>query len=263
MKKSKPRATKLARALQYAKKGFAVVPMQTVKDGFCSCSKGIECPNPGKHPRNVNGVKGASTNRKQIHEWWNAHPDANIGIACGSKSNILAIDIDPRNGGNETLRRLEETLGNLNSTVVSITGGGGTHHIFRLPTFKVRKDSGGKVFGPGIDVASEGAIIVVPPSLHPSGKLYRWQTGASLLKNTPGGLPTNWRNHIKTRQKIAKPATPKAEVIVAGARNDTLTSLAGRLHNTGISAEALLAALLQENQRCEPPLDKEEVERIA
>ncbi|WP_247540882.1 phage/plasmid primase, P4 family [Bradyrhizobium sp. 168] len=253
----------MARALQYAKCGFAVVPIHTIKDGVCSCSKGTKCPNPGKHPWNLNGVKGASTKRKQISEWWTAHPEANIGIACGSKSNILALDIDPRNGGNKTLRRLKETLGNLNSTVVSNTGGGGTHHVFKLPKFKVRKDSGGKIFGPGIDVASEGAIIVVPPSVHVSGKRYRWQKGASLFKNTPASLPENWRNHIKSQRSLDKPKPPEAEVIVAGARNDTLTSIAGRLHNTGIGVETLLLALLQENQRCDPPLDKEEVERIA
>lgn len=263
MKQSKHRPTKKARALQYAKKGFAVVPMHTVKDAVCSCSKGVACPTPGKHPWNLNGVKGASTNRKQIREWWTARPEANIGIACGSKSNILVLDIDPRNGGNETLRQMTEKLGNLNSTVVSNTGGGGTHHVFKLPTFKVRKDSGGKVFGSGIDVASDGAIIIVPPSVHASGKLYRWQKGASLLKNTPADLPKNWCDHITTQQTSVKQTTPEAAIIAAGARNDTLTSIAGRLHNAGIGSESLLAALLQENQRCDPPLDKEEVERIA
>jgi P4 family phage/plasmid primase-like protien len=237
--------------------------MHTVKDAVCSCAKGIRCPSPGKHPWNVNGVKGASTNRKQIREWWIAHPEANIGIACGSKSNILVLDIDPRNGGNETLLQLTEKLGNLNSTVVSNTGGGGTHHVFKLPTFKVRKDSGGKVFGAGIDVASDGAIIIVPPSVHASGKLYRWQKGASLFKNTPAKLPKNWRDHIKTQQTTVKQKTPEAAIIATGARNDTLTSIAGTLHNTGIGSETLLAALLQENQRCDPPLDEEEVERIA
>ncbi|RXH05806.1 phage/plasmid primase, P4 family [Bradyrhizobium vignae] len=263
MKKSKHRPTKKTRALQYARKGFAVVPMHTVKDAVCSCPKGITCPAPGKHPWNSNGVKGASTNRKQIREWWTAHPEANIGIACGRKSNILALDIDPRNGGNETLRQWAEKLGNLNSIVVSNTGGGGTHLVFTLPQFKVRKDSSGKVFGPGIDVASDGAIIIVPPSIHASGKMYKWQKGASLYKNTPARLPKTWRNHIRTQQKIDKPKGAATEVILNGARNNTLTSIAGKLQNTGIGQQTLLAALMQENQRCLEPLGKEEVERIA
>jgi hypothetical protein len=86
--------TPKAWALQYARMGLAVLPMHTVKNDACSCSKGAKCTNPGKHPRNVNGVKGASTEPAQIREWWSAFPKANIGIACGTISNILAIDID-------------------------------------------------------------------------------------------------------------------------------------------------------------------------
>ena len=81
------------RAVQYAQKGFAVVPMHTVKNGKCSCSKGAKCPSPGKHPWNSNGVNGASTSKAQIRKWWNDHPEANVGLACGSKSNVLALDV--------------------------------------------------------------------------------------------------------------------------------------------------------------------------
>lgn len=49
-----------------------------------------------------------------------------------------------------------------------------------------------------------------------------------------------------------------------GDRNNHLTSLAGRLQNTGISSDAVLAALLAENRKaCKPPLAKAEVKKIA
>jgi putative DNA primase/helicase len=124
--KQNPKLDMKTHALQYASMGLSILPMHTVKNGACSCSNGALCPNPGKHPYNKNGVKGASTEPKQISEWWSAFPKANIGIACGSKSKLLALDIDPRNGGTKTLRRLIKKLGLLNSTVVSNTGGGGT-----------------------------------------------------------------------------------------------------------------------------------------
>jgi len=250
-------------ALSYAGKGFAVVPMHTVVNGKCSCSKGAKCPSPGKHPRNLNGVNGASTSKAQVGKWWNEYPRASIGIACGTKSNIFALDIDPRNGGQETLHRLIEKLGKLNSTVVSSTGGGGTHHIFKLPKFKIRKDSQGKVFGAGVDVVSDGAIIIVPPSVHASGKRYQWHEGASLLKTSPAALPKKWRKHIKSQQTHDQSKATESETIVAGTRNDTLTSIAGKLHSAGIGPEALLAALMSESKRCQPPLDDEEVEKIA
>lgn len=67
----------------------------------------------------------------------------------------------------------------------------------------------------------------------------------------------------------AKPPKPsKSESserrIYEGRRNTTLTSLAGKLRWAGLSEESICAALLTENQqRCEPPLDADEVRAIA
>jgi putative DNA primase/helicase len=256
--------TLMAHAILYAQKGYAVVPMHTAKEGVCSCFKGATCSSPGKHPWNVDGVKGASTKTRQVRKWWRDHPTANIGIATGQKSNILVLDVDPRNGGNETLKLTIQTLGEFARSIVSNTGGGGTHYVFELPEFRVRKDSAGNVFGAGLDVLSNGAIMVAPPSVHVSGKRYSWQLGLSLLQNTPGKLPKEWRNHIKARQVTEKSKSAEPCRILEGARNDALTSIAGKLHNTGIAHEALLAALLSENrQRCKPPVDDAEVAKIA
>jgi len=250
-------------ALLYAKRGYAVVPMHSIDGGACSCSKGAKCSSPGKHPLNINGVKGASIKRPQIRKWWSDHPNANIGIATGTRSNILALDVDPRNGGNETLELMIQQLGDLNAVAISNTGGRGTHYVFKYPSFRIRKDSNGKVFGPGIDVMSDGAIIVVPPSIHASGQKYRWREGVSLLENPPARIPKAWRDHIKKGQTANGPKQAKSDMIATGVRNNTLASIAGKLHNTGVGPKALLAALLSENTRCKPPLTKSEVRAIA
>jgi len=53
-------------------------------------------------------------------------------------------------------------------------------------------------------------------------------------------------------------------IIPNGQRNSTLASLAGTMRRRGMSAPALLAALVEENTaRCVPPLDDDEVRRIA
>ena len=47
-------------AQRYAARHLRVLPLHTVdEDGACSCGK-QDCPSPGKHPRNANGVKGSS-----------------------------------------------------------------------------------------------------------------------------------------------------------------------------------------------------------
>jgi len=54
------------------------------------------------------------------------------------------------------------------------------------------------------------------------------------------------------------------EKIKSGERNSRLTSLAGSMRRRDMSSDAIRAALLAENaERCDPPLDDKEVERIA
>lgn len=57
---------------------------------------------------------------------------------------------------------------------------------------------------------------------------------------------------------------PSAGTIAEGGRNAALASIAGRMRNSGMSVDAIEAALLAENAaRCVPPLDDDEVIRIA
>ena len=263
MKKTVEAFTPLKRALSYAAKGWLVVPMHTAQDGKCSCHRGANCQNAGKHPMTPHGVKDATINRKTIKSWWDATPLANIGIATGRKSEIVVLDIDPRNGGVETLRTLEDELGALPNTVTSKTGGGGTHLVFAYPERAIRKDSAGKLLGPGVDVLSDGAIMVTPPSRHEAGKQYKWENQKSFRDLKPGVLPDKW---LATMTGATKATTVKAGTgtIPEGERNTALTSLAGTMQHSGVSAKAILAALLAENKAiCSPPLAKTEVKKIA
>lgn len=66
-----------------------------------------------------------------------------------------------------------------------------------------------------------------------------------------------------------EPRPPRAvpaisNIIPSGTRNPALTSLAGSMRRRGMTEEAILAALLEENRlRVRPPLDVSEVRRIA
>ena len=122
--------------------------MHTIVEGHCTCKTGSDCERAGKHPITRQGVKNATTDHEQIDDWWTEHPDANIGIATGQQSGILALDIDPRNGGTQTFQRLEKDLGPLPPTVTSNTGGDGQHRIFEYPNFAVRKEFGRQIARP-------------------------------------------------------------------------------------------------------------------
>jgi putative DNA primase/helicase len=256
-----------ARALKYAARGHSVLPMHPVKDGCCKCAKGKACERPGKHPMTPHGVKDATTDRAQIKSWWTESPTANIGIATGSEAGILVLDIDPRNKGKETLARLKKELGPLPDTVTVITGGGGRHLVFVHPPFPVRKDTSGKVFGPGIDVLSDGCIEIAPPSVHASGNRYRCVKDKAYRNREPAPFPQPWLDRLRGDAPAqAKTDSPPAQVdglITEGRRNTYLTSFAGTLQRSGASPQALSAALSAENHaKCSPPLDPAEIETI-
>jgi ParB family chromosome partitioning protein len=104
---------------------------------------------------------------------------------------------------------LEAKLGPLPKTVTSHTGGGGEHRFFKYLSFDVKSDKAGKVFGPGVDLISDGAFIVGPRSRHVSGKHYFWLKGLGPLSTELVALPPKWVEHLKASTARADaPATP-------------------------------------------------------
>jgi len=73
----------------------------------------------------------ATCDQTMITGWFDNYPDANIGIACGSRSGIVVLDVDAGHGGYESLTKLIEKHGAFPETPVSKTGSGGEHIFFQ------------------------------------------------------------------------------------------------------------------------------------
>jgi putative DNA primase/helicase len=163
-----------AHALQCAAHGWPVVPLYSVEDGTCACARSESCPHPGKHPRTLNGVHNATTNRKRIKAWLEKWPDANYGIATGRRSGIFVLDIDGK-VGKASLKALQEKHGRLPKTITVETGKG-RHLYFRCARIG---NSAGRL-GKGIDVRGDGGYVVAAGSVHSSGAIYRYRDGRGL-----------------------------------------------------------------------------------
>jgi hypothetical protein len=83
----------LEAALDYAGRGWRVLPLHTPTTGGCSCQKS-DCYSIGKHPRIHNGQIGASLDSSTINNWWARWPNANIGVATGPDSGVVVLDVD-------------------------------------------------------------------------------------------------------------------------------------------------------------------------
>ena len=95
----------LEAALHYARQGWPVLPLHSVREGRCSC--GRDCDRAaGKHPRSAHGVRDASVDEAVVRAWWARWPDANLGLATGHASGLVVLDIDPAHGGEESLEAL-------------------------------------------------------------------------------------------------------------------------------------------------------------
>ncbi|MGC2109396.1 MAG: bifunctional DNA primase/polymerase [Candidatus Korobacteraceae bacterium] len=230
----------------YAKQGLPVFP----------------CKPRAKEPLTAHGFKDATTDPAWIAAWWQKWPDANIAMPTGAASGLLAVDIDPRNRGDQSLDELESKHGRLPDTAEQITGGGGRHIIFRHPGMTVPK-----VLARGIDLKGDGGYIILAPSIHPSGNPYQWDgIGGREALLRPAGMPSWVLKRLRPVHNGGVPAEScpdHATKWLPGNRNNALTSLAGTMRGRGMSQVAIEAALLAENQQHDPPLPEAEVRRIA
>ena len=243
-------------AISYVDLGASVLPIYGVKDGHCACGR-LDCDSPAKHPHGrlaPHGLKNATKDGNLICQWSGSGEAVNLGILTGPESGLVVLDVDPRHGAEESLK----VLGTLPETATVATGGGGKHLYFRWPAGAGIRNSAGKL-GPGLDIRGAGGYVVAPPSVHISGGVYRW------LRDPRGGI-AELPSHIlaKLVDETASKAAPAVEgTIREGQRHNSLTSFAGTMRHRGMGEPAILAALREENKRCDPPLKDEELQAIA
>jgi Bifunctional DNA primase/polymerase, N-terminal/Primase C terminal 1 (PriCT-1) len=259
----------LSSALAFASRGLPVFPLHAVvkMDGrnqyVCGCGK-LDCDSPGKHPLGrvaPNGFKDATTDKAKITHWFNCCPDANLGVATG---HVVVVDVDPRNGGDESLQRLELHHGELPQTWRSLTGGGGEHAFFAPPA---GSQIGGFDLARGIDLKAAGGYVVAPPSLHLSGRNYCWSVDHHPNTTPLAPLPTWITEHHRQKATVGRSDEEWRELIRSGVcegeRNNAVAAISGHLLRRYVDPFIVLDLLLLWNsRRCQPALPDTEVAEI-
>lgn len=262
-----PHSDLLNHALDYARRGWRVLPLHSCAEGTCTCGN-PKCTSPAKHPLIPNGVHGATTDEATVRYWWTESPDANVGVAAGK--GLLVIDIDAKSNGLKSLAELEAQHGALPTTPTVATGGGGKHFYLRLPEGATISNRAG--VAPGIDVRSDAGYVVAPPSLHASGHRYEWTVPPETpLADVPPWLLAMLGEASARPAKTTKCLTLTVQVsgedlethrgACEGQRNAVLCRLIGVHLARGDDPNDIEALALAWAERCSPPMDEAEVLR--
>jgi hypothetical protein len=237
-------------AIAYATRGFAIFP----------------CLPRGKTPATRHGCRDATKDLAQVATWWRENPTFNVAVATGPVSKVFVLDVDGLDA-EASLRKLEEKYGALPSTVESITPRG-RHLFFKCEDGAVRNSA--SAIAPGLDIRGDGGYVVLPSSIHQSGRSYVWSVDSGdHFADAPAWLTNSLSssNNGSCQHKAKSPEhwhSVITSTIRNGARNSTLTSICGKLLHAGLTELTVVYDLMCciNLARCEQPLTEGEVHTI-
>jgi len=220
--------TALQWALAYAKAGYIIHPCYELPDG-------------SKQPLQQKGWQKAATNDPdRVRAWYEkawtigdvtTQPEhVLIGLQTGSINGIDAIDADVKNGVNGI-----ETLGDVDDQcqVISETPSGGRHIFGRHESKQRLRNHTGKVryHGrdlemPGVDMRTTGGYVILPGSVFPDGREYKWLKGSLLTEDgrkvdlTELRLDALTKKHRESKDKRKRKKPTQAAVDRTGTRHE-------------------------------------------
>jgi hypothetical protein len=220
-----------------------------------------------KTPYTKHGHLDATKDERRINAYWNRYPSANPAMPTGQRSGVFVVDVDADKWGFGSLEALEEEHGELPATLTVKTGGGGLHYYFRLPRNTEIRNSAGKL-GRGLDVRGEGGYVLLPTSTT--------EGAYEILERAPIADAPAWLVELlqeprvppigdnAARRRSGANASTDGPPILEGERDNTLASIAGKLHDGTRTLTDLEADLIEINEtRCVPPLPEHQVLKIA
>jgi hypothetical protein len=194
----------LRAALAYAAHGWAIFPVR------------------GKVPLTARGLLDATTDAAVVSALFTDSRVTGVAISCGA-SGLLVVDLDG-DAGHAAWADLAARHGGHPHTLTAETGKPGGPHLYFSGS---GRSSAGKL-GAEIDTRGDGGYVVAPPSLHPSGRRYRWIDPKAPLAAVPEWLPP-----------LLKPPPPP----VTGERRDipngVTATVYGRATLVGLATEML------------------------
>lgn len=231
-------------ALAYAKAGWFVIPLEGKRAVLTG-----------------HGKDDASRDEAVVRAWWTRWPEANVGGVMGmptpdgQEGFLVAVDVDPRNGGWESFDHLEANGCSFPETREHDSGGeyegAFGRHLFYVHDAPLPDGA----IADGIDIKGSG-YVVLPPSIHPdSGAAYEVARDAPFAK-LPAWIAVQ---HLATKRAAGIVPTPIDVTTEEGARRMRLGEEAAKSFTPskadGQGGNRLFALCLRLVRGLELPLD--------
>jgi hypothetical protein len=270
----------------YLTHGLRVVKVyRTIAVGVCGCKKGAACPMPGKHPKGkewASSSYSSTVDEEVAMEWWaDDHTAPNVGVVLGPMYGVPGRGIFDVEADNDEGRALLRKLGLERFETPTFESGKSPHRLMQfeswLPKANVFTWKGVEV-RLGFDGMEQS---VMPPSIHHTGRMYRWVEGFSLDDVEIAPAPPLLREWILESYEAyckadggeaGRESAGRGRALLrrqhneaASERHDALMSFAGLLSRSvhlGDEADEhlFLGALRAVNQcQCVPPKPDDEV----
>jgi predicted transcriptional regulator len=190
----------LDKALSYLDKGWSVIPIRSWQKSKEPCVKWK--PYQDELP-----------SREKVIEWWTKWPDAGIAVVLGPVSNLLCVDVD----GEIPYRILLDVIGEIPMAPTVKSGSDDPfryHFYFRCPedvetgastTPWNRQDDENK-----LELRGHKGLLVLPPSLHKSGRQYNWVKGRTMDDVPLPELPQPLLDGLKKCQTAPETPAPQS-----------------------------------------------------
>lgn len=249
-------STILNAALEYASKGWSVIPISKNKQPLIKWKT---------------ATREELTNPDNIKKWWKQYPAANVAIVTGERSGglvVIDLDIDDQKGidGQKSLEDWcdQNYMFCLDSSATVETGRGGKHLYFQSD-YKYHNQVGCLE---GVDIRGEGGCVVAPPSVHgTTNRTYTWDIDQDeIVVPTADSDVVYFLASMETKQatngSVEKQKNDFTKITKEGGRNNQLFKYVSRLQGEGEPDDAIREyAKIYNETHLTPPLSDDEVQR--
>lgn len=203
------------------------------------------------------GLLDATTDLRQVAQWWRWCPNANIAIPTGTTSRVVVVDVDVHSVDGYAAFRRARHEGLLPAPLAVIRTPTGGMHLY-YPAAADSDERSWQAAKAGIDLRGNGGYVIVPPSRLRVHRVHRpWEVhvlSADDIEPVDAALLREFlrpRRPLRASSHSVRPARPGdvaritafVGTLVEGERNSGLFWAACRLVERGLSPEETLDAL--------------------